>query len=136
MKNTVIYKSWFVFVFAAAILIAIAVLSFDGNCTLSIIIIIIGILLIGGCILAMPIACKINETGITVYYCFRSTSAEWKDLKYIKTQYSHPLCIGFSDFDYNIGFFKAKSPFFKDASVPGTRKTTKLLKKYSKIPID
>ena len=135
MKNTVIYKRWFVFVFAAAILIAIAVLSFDGNCTLSIIIIIIGILLIGGCILAMPIACKINETGITVYYCFRSTSAEWKDIKHIETRYSSPIFIGFSDFDYDIGYFKTKLPFLETATVPKARKTTKLLKKYSKIPI-
>lgn len=136
MKNTVIYKRWFVFVFAAAILIAIAVLSFDGNCTLSIIIIIIGILLIGGCILAMPIACKINETGITVYYCFRSTAAEWKDIKHIETRYDCPICIGLPAFDYNIGYFKTKLPFLETATVPKTRKTTKLLKKYSKIPID
>ena len=135
MKNTVIYKRWFVFVFAAAILIAIAVLSFDGNCTLSIIIIIIGILLIGGYMFAMPIACKINETGITVYYCFYSTAAEWKDIKNIKINYVHmetnlPLP------DYAIGYFKTKLPFLETATVPKTRKTTKLLKKYSKIPID
>ena len=136
MKNTVIYKSWFAIISAAAILIAKA-LPLDGeDLALSIIIIIIGILLIGGYIFAMPIACKINETGITVYYCFRSTSAEWKDIKHIETRYSSPIFIGFSDFDYDIGYFKTKLPFFKDASVPGTRKTTKLLKKYSKIPID
>lgn len=136
MKNTVIYKSWFAIISAAAILIATA-LPLDGeDLALSIIIIIIGILLIGGCILAMPIACKINGTGITVYYCFYSTAAEWKDIKHIETRYSSPIFIGFSDFDYDIGYFKTKLPFLETATVSKARKTTKLLKKYSKISID
>lgn len=132
----VIYKHWFAIIAAAAFLIATAFPLDDEDTALSIIIIIIGILLIVGYIFLMPIACKINETGITVYYCFRSTSAEWKDIKNIETRYSGPIFIGFSDFDYNIGYFKTKLPFLETATVPKTRKTTKLLKKYSKISID
>lgn len=107
-----------------------AILTFDEEVSVSVAVIILGILLTAGYALAFPICCSFTPQKITVCYIFGFTrkQAAWKELKWIE---DNPSKFPFPwSREYHIAYFKTKFPLWKIACIPKNKRTASLIAEF------
>lgn len=126
--KTIINKLWFYMQTVFCILIAIGIATWDGTDTgYNICFILIGAVLFIGYALLEPNRVRFDEHGITVHYMFGlKTYAEWKELKAVG------VSVPFARFPwqecYEIGYFKSRIIFHREACIPKNKKKRACLK--------
>lgn len=130
--KTIINKLWFYMQTVFCILIAIGIATWDGTDTgYNICFILIGAVLFIGYALLEPNRVRFDEQGITVHYMFGlKTYAEWKELRLVFT--SVRLALFPWQECYEIGHFKSKIIFHREACIPKNKKTTRMIEQYYK----
>lgn len=130
--KTIINKLWFYMQTVFCILIAIGIATWDGTDTgYNICFILIGAVLFIGYALLVPNRVRFDEQGITVHYMFGiKTYAEWKELKAVGVSLRGQIFPWQKS--YEIGHFKSKNIFHREACIPKNKKTTRMIEQYYK----
>lgn len=130
--KTIINKPWFYMQTLFFILIAIGIATWDGTDTgYNIGFILIGALLFIGYAFLFPDRVRYDEHGITVHYIFGlKTHAEWKELRTVRTDFRGQI-IPWQE-SYEIGYFKSRIVFHREACIPKNKKTTHMIEQYYK----
>ena len=130
MKKTLINKRWIFFEMLFLILVLLGLYTLKEELALSIAIISVGIILILGYALLVPISYSFSSDGITVRYFFGlKTFLCWKDINRIDDHYDGGKCFPWWR-SYEIAYFKTKIPFHEMARIPKNKKTTEQILKY------